>query len=79
MNAFKCDRCGKYYEHYTMKYEPREFVCYYNNIIFLGKRSVGCDGNITTSFDLCPECMEYFMNWITPDWMNEQKGGEPNE
>lgn len=53
MRALKCDRCGKFYEHYdginiwSDKVNGLRFIYRYNDYDFSNH----------TTFDLCPECM----------------------
>lgn len=49
--AYKCDRCGKFYDEELQKYP-------YNPMIFI------CSGNVCDhSADLCEACYESFMVW----------------
>lgn len=51
MNAKKCDRCGKFYEHYN----GDDIIMSHNFFkAVYGKRT----------YDLCPECMEKLREWF---------------
>lgn len=54
MNALKCDRCKRYYD-----YDPS--VRY--NYISFGHKDIIPSKKITTK-DICPECMEKFIDWL---------------
>lgn len=56
-NAFKCDVCGKLYEHYTNCYEE---VC---NVL-LRSRINGITPYGVRSFDLCPDCMDKILDFL---------------
>lgn len=62
MIAKKCDRCGKFYEHYPV---GNKFQ--YNAIRRIQRTAAGetvtCIRNLTT--DLCPECMDEFEKFMT--------------
>lgn len=53
--AKKCDRCGKLYEHY-----PNGKKSQYNAIKRVSKAENGRIMDEEMSIDLCPECMNYF-------------------
>lgn len=58
--AYKCDRCGKFFEsHYTTTVE----LTTSNNI----NKSVKFDCGPYPDLDLCPDCVESFKHW----WANE--------
>ena len=61
--ANKCDRCGKFYEHY-----PTGNKMEYNAIGRISKYSSGAICSEDYSLDLCPECMSEFNKF-----MNESK------
>lgn len=55
--AFKCDRCGQFYN-FLSKPERRYFIE---------------DGESYRNFvDLCPDCYEYFVNWLQNEEEMEQ-------
>lgn len=59
--AKKCDRCGKFYEHY-----PKCNKSQANAIRKIQKDDTGGTVNAFTIwvFDLCPECMDSFEKWL---------------
>lgn len=73
MIAYKCDRCGKYYEEYKKDlYDlPERFIDdglkrkgdYVDGIIICSNKNGQCDG-MSKHIDLCPECMEELMAFL---------------
>lgn len=53
MEAFKCDRCGKYYDAYTVNYGYFKDEVY---VIFKESND--------TRLDICDECMHELKNWF---------------
>ena len=54
--AKKCDRCGKFYEHYPIGDPPRT-----GNAVGRMRRGRDLSDKITLDvMDLCPDCMESF-------------------
>ena len=69
--AKKCDRCGKFYDHY-----PRGNKTQSNAIRKIQKDAAGGTAEACANWviDLCPECMDSFENWlknIEPKTFNE--------
>lgn len=50
----KCDRCGKFYEHYPVGNRPGE----YNAVAKVRRGSNGGTEYTSKPLDLCPDCME---------------------
>lgn len=65
--AKKCDRCGKLYMHYPMGNNPQ-----YNALRIIQKNITGSTINGNTDYDLCPECMDEFVGFMSI-------GGESND
>lgn len=73
MIAYKCDRCGKYYEEYKKDlYDLSErFIDdglkrkgdYVDGIIISSNKNGQC-GGVSKHIDLCPECMEELMAFL---------------
>ena len=61
-NAYKCDRCGAFYEFYGENKENHgnTVQSFYKNEDGNG-RSYNAD-----KYDLCPDCMESFKRWLDP-------------
>ena len=59
--AKKCDRCGKFYEHY-----PKGNKSQSNAIRKVQKDDTGGTVNAFANWviDLCPECMNSFEKWL---------------
>ena len=53
MEAFKCDRCGKYYDAYTVR-----DVYFKDEVYEIFKEGYN------TPLDLCSECMHDLNNWV---------------
>lgn len=53
--AMKCDRCGKYYEYRPMATSGIALIPHR-----IGKNECRIEGE----FDLCPDCIESFNNWL---------------
>lgn len=65
MYAKKCDRCGKYYDHYK------------DNKNFNSLRKFSCSSleNYTAQgyyIDLCKECRDEFIEWMCVNGSNSQ-------
>lgn len=81
MIAYKCDRCGKYYEEYKKDiYDlPERFVDdrfkrkddYVDGIIICSNKNGQCDG-MSKHIDLCPECMEKLISFLDGTDINDQ-------
>ena len=59
----KCDRCGKFYEHYPVGNRPGE----YNAVAKVRRGSNGGTEYTSKPLDLCPDCMgllEIFINGL---------------
>ena len=66
--ARKCDRCSSYFE-----YDENM-----NNYIVFGNRHIIVDLKKGKNFDICPNCMQEFMDWLWPwPWPSETE--ENNE
>ena len=73
MIAYKCDRCGKYYEEYKKDLYnlPERFIDdglkrkgdYVDGIIISSNKNGQC-GGVSKHIDLCPECMEELMAFL---------------
>ena len=73
MIAYKCDRCGKYYEEYKKDLYnlPERFIDdglkrkgdYVDGIIICSNKNGQFDG-MSKHIDLCPECMEELMAFL---------------
>lgn len=61
-NALKCDRCGSYFD-----YNPalKNFIAFGHKDIVIGK-------NFPVK-DICPDCIESFMNWFEAPKDSEDK------
>lgn len=57
--AKKCDRCGKFYEHYPIG-NPGA----YNGIIKIKRAFDGTIDFYDTTTDLCPDCMASFERFM---------------
>lgn len=55
MKAYKCDRCGKYYE-------LEEGKLYYYLGVDINSEHIAKDEKVTF-MDLCPKCAESFLKW----------------
>ena len=69
--AKKCDRCGKFYDHY-----PKGNKTQSNAIRKIQKDAAGGTEEVCTNWviDLCPDCMDSFEDWlknIEPKTFNE--------
>lgn len=67
MIAKKCDRCGRFYEHYEEhKWFDDERAC--NGVILAVSRRTGIGFPMLpvqdAAYDLCPECMEKLMGFL---------------
>lgn len=62
MRAMKCDRCGKLYEHYdgSETFEKTEKA----NAVFLIDRDLDKKHWPRKTYDLCPECMRKFEDFL---------------
>lgn len=58
--AKKCDRCGKFYDHYPID----DTVLQYNAVRMIQKKFTGETKNSHAAYDLCPECMASFTHWF---------------
>ena len=58
MLAKKCDRCGKFYDHYD-GFDKRKI----NGISMVSKNKFGSREGISQEMDLCKECMNSFIKW----------------
>lgn len=58
--AKKCDRCGKFYEHYTAVNQTGA----YNAVGKIRRLLNGAIGSCDTAIDLCPDCMAAFEKFI---------------
>lgn len=67
--AKKCDRCWKLYEHYPIKRNNYS----YNAIRYCLVDDDGCISNEYTHKDLCPECLNAFIKFMT---MEQSKANE---
>ena len=66
--ARKCDRCGKFYEHY-----PKGNRMQYNGVKRI-YRSINGSLENELSYDFCPECMAAFDEFmINGKFMEEKK------
>ena len=66
--ALKCDRCSSYFE-----YEKGM-----NNYIVFGNKHIIVDLKRGKEFDICPDCMEEFEDWIfssEEEWTDEDCDG----
>lgn len=67
MLAKKCDRCGRYFDHYGFnkaKAEPNGCALYYFDKARNVKSHYEVNANPRT-YDLCPECMEGLNKYLT--------------
>ena len=67
--AKKCDRCGKFYEHYPVGNIPGEYNA-------LGKVRLGKNGAVeyrSSDMDLCPDCMYSFIKFMKGSKVVEDK------
>ena len=60
MLAKKCARCGKLYEHYDKVGDKRQ-----NGISTIYVNKFGSREKIVVDIDLCEDCMESLINWLT--------------
>lgn len=58
--AKKCDRCGKFYEHYPINNPPKE--CNALEKVRLGKH--GAVEYRDSYIDLCQDCMDSFVKFM---------------
>ena len=65
--ARKCDRCGKLYEIYTVIGLP-------NDLRKVSTITTGNDNADNESRDLCPECMDEFIEWYKKGQEQENEG-----
>lgn len=67
--AKKCDRCGKFYEHYPT---GNKLQC---NAIRKIQRNVAGETIAKNDLviDLCPECMDKFEKFMTAKFQEEEK------
>lgn len=65
MEAYKCDKCGRFYDHYSgVKVEkPAAPLLDKANSLVLYKRD-GIKGDRSRMLDLCPECMAELLSWF---------------
>lgn len=63
----KCDRCGKWYEHY-----PTGNKSQYNAIRRIQRNGIGNTINSSYAIDLCPECMGEFEKFMTAKLLEEK-------
>ena len=57
--AQKCDRCGKFYDHYPVAHKSQ-----FNALRTIQRNTTGGDINGCATYDLCPECMASFAHWF---------------
>ena len=62
MRAMKCDRCGKFYEHYAGS--KTFFETTKANGIILIDMDLGRNCYNRKTYDLCPECMREFKKFL---------------
>ena len=62
MLARKCDRCGNLYEPETRNVKSGSF-----NGIQLIDRKFSNDWNSRKVYDLCPDCLDSFLEWLGGD------------
>lgn len=65
--ARKCDRCGKFYDHYS-----KGVNTLYNGAQRM-HRDLGGSFGYEKSFDLCPECMDAFDEFMIDGKFMEEK------
>ena len=58
--AKKCNRCGKYYDHY-----PKGLKIQFNGFRRICRDEYGEQKDFSDPFDLCPECMDAFDKFMT--------------
>lgn len=74
MRARKCDRCGKYCEHYAGQAQFR--ASERANALLLIDRDLNEKYWSRTAYDLCPECMQDFQRFIRGGAVSAaEKGG----
>ena len=64
--ARKCDRCGSFYIP-----EPRRSNREQCNAINLVNRTFGDATYSNGTYDLCPNCLNSFLNWLNNDTCKE--------
>lgn len=67
--AKKCDRCGKFYEHYPVGNWPGE----YNAVAKVRRGSNGGTEYTSKPLDLCPDCMYAFVKFMKGSKIVEDK------
>ena len=65
--ARKCDRCGKFYDYY-----PKGYDIQYNGVQRI-YRDRGESLRHSTAYDLCPECMNAFDEFMSKGKFEEAK------
>lgn len=66
MEAFKCDRCGKYYDEYTVSNG------YFKEVYVIFRKSDD------TRLDICDECMHDLNNWFNDERKPRIKHSDEN-
>ena len=59
MTAWKCDRCGKYFE---TKSEDSDNFERYQDVMQIVRNVL--EHNLTEKVDLCPSCLTSFVKWF---------------
>lgn len=62
--AKKCDVCGKFYDHYEAINDYDGAFRNYNTLTVYRKTKYEKSTTTKYNFDLCPECMKAFEEWI---------------
>lgn len=74
MRARKCDRCGKYYEHYEGQTQFRSGEK--ANALLLIDRDLDEKSWSRRAYDLCPECMKMLERFVRGGAVSAaEKGG----
>lgn len=69
-NAKKCDRCQKYYDYYKIMVKDEDGYWHPANRVKLGDSI-----NTYCGFDVCPECLKEFFEFIRiPDELIDSRG-----
>lgn len=69
--AKKCDRCGKFYEQYTVESPNKDGKI--NSIETIKRDPDGTVDRVNRMYDLCPECMDSFIYWMKSYYRKETK------
>ena len=63
MEAYKCDRCGSFYEEASLS-KSKKSKEYFDIKVLTYEGYIGSHGSPTGSMDLCPKCKEELVKFL---------------